>query len=215
MPAGALRDPVPDRDEAQLRRSLPAVRMAKPTPAALRRRLRLLVAEVAAGNEDAVAFDEAAAALAALRDAELGTREDDCAGAVAAETKASSETAVPEQFLCRISSEIMRDPVVLASGQVILLSPCLPLGFDWIAGPFPWLKSRYLISIRWGFMLGNKPLFRNPSGQRRMRFVFGFFPNSDILSALTVHPPLQSRSPPPRSSCSHFRSRTCCRWCDV
>jgi hypothetical protein len=103
--------------------------MAKPTPAeeaaALRLRLRLLVAEVAAGSADAVAFEETAAALAALRETELGTRKDN--GAVAAERKASSETAVPEQFLCPISSEIMRDPVVLASGQVTL-PPWLALG---------------------------------------------------------------------------------------
>ncbi|WVZ75383.1 hypothetical protein U9M48_023439 [Paspalum notatum var. saurae] len=93
--------------------------MAKPTPvasaeeaAALRRRLRRLVAAVAAGTADAEAFDEASEALAKLRDAELGPRKDRAgAGGV------NKAAAVPEHFLCPISSEIMRDPVVLASGQ--------------------------------------------------------------------------------------------------
>ncbi|KAJ1279187.1 hypothetical protein BS78_04G136100 [Paspalum vaginatum] len=96
--------------------------MAKPTPvasaeeaAALRRRLRRLVAAVAAGTADAEAFDEASEALAKLRDAELGPCKDRAgAGGV---NKAGTVAAVPEHFLCPISSEIMRDPVVLASGQ--------------------------------------------------------------------------------------------------
>lgn len=98
--------------------------MAKPTPvakaeetAALRRRLRRLVAAVAAGSADAEAFDETAEALAALRDAELGHRKDRAGGGAVGGRSAASETVVPEQFLCPISSEIMRDPVVLASGQ--------------------------------------------------------------------------------------------------
>jgi len=96
--------------------------MAKPTPvasaeeaAAMRRRLRRLVAAVAAGSADAEAFDEAAEALAKLRDAELGPRKDRTGDG--RENKRSTEAAVPEHFLCPISSEIMRDPVVLASGQ--------------------------------------------------------------------------------------------------
>ncbi|TKW39205.1 hypothetical protein SEVIR_1G163000v4 [Setaria viridis] len=101
--------------------------MAKPTPvasaeeaAALRRRLRRLVAAVAAGSADAEAFDEAAEALAKLRDAELGPRKDraGAGGGGGGVNKGGAEAAVvPEQFLCPISSEIMRDPVVLASGQ--------------------------------------------------------------------------------------------------
>ncbi|KAF8689595.1 hypothetical protein HU200_041772 [Digitaria exilis] len=99
--------------------------MAKPTPvasaeeaAALRRRLRRLVAAVAAGSADAEAFDEAAEALVKLRDAELGPRKDRAAAAADGVNKGGTEAAaVPEQFLCPISSEIMRDPVVLASGQ--------------------------------------------------------------------------------------------------
>lgn len=91
--------------------------MAKPTPvaaaeeaAALRRRLRRLVAAVTAGGAEGDAFDEAQLALAALRDAELGRRKDTVRGG-------KRSALVPEQFLCPISSEIMRDPVVLASGQ--------------------------------------------------------------------------------------------------
>ncbi|KAG2658471.1 U-box domain-containing protein 9-like [Panicum virgatum] len=99
--------------------------MAKPTPvasaeeaAALRRRLRRLVAAVAAGSADAEAFDEAAEALAKLRDGELGPRKDRAVAAGGGVDKGGTEAAaVPEQFLCPISSEIMRDPVVLASGQ--------------------------------------------------------------------------------------------------
>ncbi|XP_062223307.1 U-box domain-containing protein 9-like [Phragmites australis] len=101
--------------------------MAKPTPVAaaeeataLRRRLRRLVAAVAAGSADAEAFDEAEEALAKLRDSEIGHRKDrpGAGGGTAGGNRgANSEAAVPEQFLCPISSEIMRDPVVLASGQ--------------------------------------------------------------------------------------------------
>ncbi|KAL6893559.1 hypothetical protein ACP4OV_007657 [Aristida adscensionis] len=90
--------------------------MAKPAPEATAEEaaeLRRLVAAVAAGSADAEAFDEAAEALSALRDAELGPR-DDGRGTV---KRGSSEAAVPEHFLCPISSEIMRDPVILASGQ--------------------------------------------------------------------------------------------------
>lgn len=119
--------------------------MAKPTPvasaeeaAAMRRRLRRLVAAVAAGSADAEAFDEAAEALAKLRDAELGPRKDNRAGdgyGDGGRNKRRTEAAVPEHFLCPISSEIMRDPVVLASGQVLTTStsalpfPSLPRGF--------------------------------------------------------------------------------------
>ncbi|KAL5212671.1 hypothetical protein ABZP36_023518 [Zizania latifolia] len=93
--------------------------MAKSTPAAeaeeaaaLRRRLRRLVAAVTAGGAGGETFEEAASALAALWDVELGRRKDG-AGA----ERGPAEAAVPVHFLCPISSEIMRDPVVLASGQ--------------------------------------------------------------------------------------------------
>ncbi|KAL6652961.1 hypothetical protein ACP70R_011886 [Stipagrostis hirtigluma subsp. patula] len=98
--------------------------MAKPAPAedaaALRRRLRRSLAAVAAGGAGADAFDEAAAALAALRDAELGRkgggqgRQEEQAGAG---VRAAETVPVPAQFRCPISSSIMRDPVVVASGQ--------------------------------------------------------------------------------------------------
>ncbi|KAL5216030.1 hypothetical protein ABZP36_007431 [Zizania latifolia] len=101
--------------------------MAKPAPAgeedaaALRRRLRRLVAAVTAGRAAPDAFDEAAAALAALREAEVGGgRKGGGGGGGAGGEEAPSaeeEVAVPAQFLCPISSEIMRDPVVVETGQ--------------------------------------------------------------------------------------------------
>jgi hypothetical protein len=95
--------------------------MAKPPPAeeetaALRRQLRKLVATITAGNAGADAFDEAAAALASLREAEVGGSGK---GARGEETQPAEEAeAVPPQFLCPISSKIMADPVVVESGQV-------------------------------------------------------------------------------------------------
>uniref|UniRef100_A0ACD5UPI1 Uncharacterized protein n=1 Tax=Avena sativa TaxID=4498 RepID=A0ACD5UPI1_AVESA len=94
--------------------------MAKPPPAeeetaALRRRLRKLVASITSGCAGADAFDEAAAALASLREAEVGGSGKDTRGE---ETRPAEEAeAVPAQFLCPISSKIMRDPVVVESGQ--------------------------------------------------------------------------------------------------
>jgi hypothetical protein len=121
--------------------------MAKPTPvasaeeaAAMRRRLRRLVAAVAAGSADAEAFDEAAEALAKLRDAELGPRKDNRAGD-GGRNKRRTEAAVPEHFLCPISSEIMRDPVVLASGQVLTTSTsALPFPVA-LGGRLDWMCS--------------------------------------------------------------------------
>uniref|UniRef100_A0A0E0J1M8 RING-type E3 ubiquitin transferase n=1 Tax=Oryza nivara TaxID=4536 RepID=A0A0E0J1M8_ORYNI len=104
-------------------KSTPAAAAAAPeeaTAAALRLRLRRLVAAVTAGGVGGEeAFDEAASALAALRDAELGPPPKDRPGAGAERRRSghAEAAAVPEQFLCPISSEIMRDPVVLASGQ--------------------------------------------------------------------------------------------------
>jgi len=123
--------------------------MAKPTPvasaeeaAAMRRRLRRLVAAVAAGGADAEAFDDAAEALAKLRDAELGPRKDSRAGdADGGRNKRRTEAAVPEHFLCPISSEIMRDPVVLASGQVLTTSTsALPFPVA-LGGRLDWMCS--------------------------------------------------------------------------
>ncbi|KAM3386508.1 hypothetical protein ACQJBY_009841 [Aegilops geniculata] len=94
--------------------------MAKPPPAeeeaaALRRRLRRLVATITAGGAGAEAFDEAAAALAALREAQVGGSRK---GARGEETRSANEAeSVPAHFLCPISSKIMRDPVVVESGQ--------------------------------------------------------------------------------------------------
>jgi hypothetical protein len=100
--------------------------MAKPPPAeeeetaALRRRLRKLVVNITAGSAGADAFDEAAAALASLREAEVGGSGKGARGEE--ETRPAAEEAeaeaVPPQFLCPISSKIMADPVVVESGQV-------------------------------------------------------------------------------------------------
>ncbi|XP_052151028.1 U-box domain-containing protein 9-like [Oryza glaberrima] len=98
--------------------------MAKPAPApaagarededapALRRRLRRLVAAATAGAASESVFDEAAAALAALRDAEVGVGRKGVGGG-----EEAAAAAVPALFLCPISSGIMRDPVVIESGQ--------------------------------------------------------------------------------------------------
>ncbi|KAF8780729.1 hypothetical protein HU200_001336 [Digitaria exilis] len=101
--------------------------MAKPPPAeedsaALRRRLRRSLAAVAAGGATGDVFDEAASALEALREAELGTGgRKGCGGegrrpAVVEEGEKEVVT-VPPHFLCPISSRIMSDPVIVASGQ--------------------------------------------------------------------------------------------------
>jgi hypothetical protein len=98
------------------------------------------VAAVAAGSADAEAFDEAAEALAKLRDAELGPRKDNRAGD-GGRNKRRTEAAVPEHFLCPISSEIMRDPVVLASGQVLTTSTsALPFPVA-LGGRLDWMCS--------------------------------------------------------------------------
>lgn len=95
--------------------------MAKPPAAAdetaaLRRRLRKLVATITDGGGGADDFNEAAAALAALREAQVGGRPK---GARGEETRSTEEAEpVPAHFLCTISSKIMRDPVVVESGQV-------------------------------------------------------------------------------------------------
>ena len=103
--------------------------MAKPAPAdedaaALRRRLRRSLAAVAAGGAALDVYDEAAAALEALREAELGSggRKGGGGGGEgrrpAAEGGEEEAVPVPPQFLCPISSRIMSDPVIVASGQV-------------------------------------------------------------------------------------------------
>ncbi|CAN6248171.1 unnamed protein product [Urochloa humidicola] len=99
--------------------------MAKPAPAedaaALRRRLRRSLAAVAAGGAAADVYDEAAASLEALREAELGTGGRKRSGGEgrrpAAEEADEDAIPVPPQFLCPISSRIMSDPVIVASGQ--------------------------------------------------------------------------------------------------
>jgi hypothetical protein len=78
------------------------------------------VATVTAGSAGADAFDEAAAALAALRQAEVGGSGKGARGPgeEARPAEDADAEAVPAQFLCPISSKIMADPVVVESGQV-------------------------------------------------------------------------------------------------
>lgn len=94
--------------------------MAKSTVAAavktaeeLKNELKRLVKAIV-DDDDAKAetFEEASRALSSLRDLKLSRN-----GNV--KRNEVESVAVPEQFLCPISSEIMKDPVVLTSGQVI------------------------------------------------------------------------------------------------
>jgi hypothetical protein len=100
--------------------------MAKLVPAeedaALRRRLRRSLAAVVAGGAGAEAFDDAAAALDTLREAELGRR--GRKGGAEGGGEEEEAVSVPAQFLCPISSRIMTDPVVVASGQVMTYFLC-------------------------------------------------------------------------------------------
>ena len=89
---------------------------------------------ITAGCAGADAFDEAASALASLREAEVGGSGK---GARGEETRPEEEAeAVPPQFLCPISSKIMTDPVVVESGQVSTertrLLLLLILGRSWL-----------------------------------------------------------------------------------
>lgn len=107
--------------------------MAKPAPAeedaaALRRRLRRSLAAVAAGGASGDAFDEATAALDALREAELG-RGGRKRGAGGEGEEEAEALTVPAHFLCPISSRIMTDPVIVASGQVRTSSLVLAVFF--------------------------------------------------------------------------------------
>jgi hypothetical protein len=94
--------------------------MAKPPPAeeetsALRRRLRKLVATITAGCAGAEAFDEAAAALASLRQAEVSRSGKGARGEEA--RPAEDAEAVPAQFLCPISSKSWRIPSSSSPGR--------------------------------------------------------------------------------------------------
>lgn len=95
----------------------------------LKKELRRLVREISESEDCGVGtYEDAARALAALRELRSGGSASP-KEALASQRNAEEgfeSAAVPKHFLCPISSELMRDPVILASGQV---SPALQSGF--------------------------------------------------------------------------------------
>lgn len=91
--------------------------------AELRRELRRLVRAIAEDNEVPVAtYEEAARVLSALRELRFGAINGDSNGKERRKEEGEREVEsleIPKRFLCPISSELMRDPVVVASGQVL------------------------------------------------------------------------------------------------
>ncbi|WOL12820.1 U-box domain-containing protein 9-like [Canna indica] len=88
--------------------------------AELKKELRRLVRAIAEDDEGRMeTYEEAARALAALKDLRFrGSANSN--GALAGQRKAENKiesAVIPAHFLCPISAELMRDPVVLASGQ--------------------------------------------------------------------------------------------------
>ncbi|XP_008811326.2 U-box domain-containing protein 9-like [Phoenix dactylifera] len=91
----------------------------------LKRELRRLVRAIAEDDDTQIkTFDEAARALAALRDVKFGgngnSKGKRSPSPLSKETKKDGKIGspeIPQHFLCPISSELMRDPVILASGQ--------------------------------------------------------------------------------------------------
>lgn len=91
----------------------------------LKKELRRLVKSIVEGDDGRVeTYEEAAKALEALKDLRFrgsGNSNGNLANQRKAERRQAS-VAIQEHFLCPISAELMRDPVVLASGQVRCLS---------------------------------------------------------------------------------------------
>lgn len=107
----------------------------------LKKELRRLV--LAITDDDDVrseTFEEAAKVLAALREMKSSGKGNNFGKRSSSSPLSSnekdhrSEVQVPEHFLCPISSEIMKDPVIVASGQVVMLFIldliCLKLGLN-------------------------------------------------------------------------------------
>ncbi|THU49254.1 hypothetical protein C4D60_Mb06t07620 [Musa balbisiana] len=86
----------------------------------LKKELRRLVKSIVEGDDGRVeTYEEAAKALEALKDLRFrgsGNSNGNLANQRKAERRQAS-VAIQEHFLCPISAELMRDPVVLASGQ--------------------------------------------------------------------------------------------------
>lgn len=88
------------------------------TPEELIKKLRRLVSKITVEEDGRLeTYDEAERVLAALK----GRR---CGGSgisnqtLPSQRKDEGEISTPEYFLCPISGDLMRDPVILASGQV-------------------------------------------------------------------------------------------------
>lgn len=104
--------------------------MAKPGVSAaaageLKNELQRLVREIAEEDDGQIGtYEEAARVLAALKQVTFagsggpnGTPRSPLANRTRTDERMDS-ASVPEHFRCPISSELMKDPVVLASGQV-------------------------------------------------------------------------------------------------
>ncbi|KAF3323717.1 U-box domain-containing protein 9-like protein [Carex littledalei] len=85
----------------------------------LKLKLRRLVDAIADGGEgceELETYDEVARLVLEIRDLKFGAARNGKGGGNF-EKNEGSFVKVPEHFLCPLSSELMRDPVVLSSGQ--------------------------------------------------------------------------------------------------
>jgi U-box domain len=81
------------------------------------RRLADAIADGGEGCELAQTYDEVAKLVLEIRDLKFGEARNEEGGGNFRKKEGGS-AKVPEHFLCPLSSELMRDPVVLSSGQV-------------------------------------------------------------------------------------------------
>lgn len=89
----------------------------------LKTKLRRLVDAIADGGEgcdELETYDEVARLVLEIRDLKFGAARNGKGGGGGGnfQKNEGSVVKVPEHFLCPLSSELMRDPVLLASGQV-------------------------------------------------------------------------------------------------
>jgi U-box domain len=86
----------------------------------LNAKLRQFVDAIADGDEgweEAKTYDELARLVLEIRDLKFGGAPNEEGGGNFGKGEGGS-VKVPEHFLCPLSSELMRDPVILSSGQV-------------------------------------------------------------------------------------------------
>lgn len=101
--------------------SLTGPASAAATAEELKKELRRLMREISESEDCRVeSYEDASRALDALKDIRFrGSVSSNEALACQRKAEGKMEPAdVPKHFLCPISSEMMRDPVILASGQV-------------------------------------------------------------------------------------------------